>query len=785
MEESVPQLKTATSSAAMLQREVPSVVDKALGRVPNSVEESNPLVYSSSTMPFSRSQSVKIPVEHGSAAVERFASRPSSRLKTRNGGEEFPADLQDDDAPHLHQYARDREGRTKSRGGGGGGRNGVDIADLDAFDGYGAAAAAPIKEERASSRSSSRMKGRSSSRDTATAAAAAVGSYTGLQQEDEDLQLGASNIVVRSANGMDMADVEGYLYGMRSLQSTPRFRSSASAASMDPQPEKAATTTRSRSTSSSSSSRNANAKDTQEELRALHEVVKEIRRSNAARRSVASARGLGESTDAMEDMNLLQASLKSPRTSSSSFSYSQREAPDSLADERLSRAERHARKHQQQKSPRKLKADNTEIQLIHRENSTGAAAPASEHNTSRQATNGRLLRGEWEELQQSDDGGAYEEEEIAATQRQSRAAAPRRQHKHRPVVHDHPSPQELLTTTPPPPMLLPVSHPPECELQPEMLVAAAPSSLEQIPLNWSSATMPTTEEGFSTMNVGWLQALVDLIMWRDIPRSALWFGAGSFIILSTSFMPRIRLFVYGIFSPCYFMDEELGGCRSASQLREDNVGMGCCTTEADIVQWIRIFLPAINLVLMKTRQVFSGEPATTLKVAAVLWLLARAGSRMSLWSFVRLCYFGVFTVPKCCNCYSNQLQSHGQSIAVRAWMAWSTYSHKKAVLVVAFLLAWNMSSFSTRLWGGFMMLVWLRLYQQSHPLVFEEAVSDVSCSMGAIDLSNHQEILQQTIKAKPESVEDARQQEDPAALVKMEQVQKFPGREVNSHIYKA
>jgi hypothetical protein len=262
---------------------------------------------------------------------------------------------------------------------------------------------------------------------------------------------------------------------------------------MDPQPEKAATTTtRSRSSSSSGSSRNANAKDTQEELRALHEVVKEIRRSNAARRSVASARGLGESTEAMEDMNLLRASLKSPRTSSSSFSYSQREAPDSLADERLSRAERHARKHQQQKSPRKLKADNTEIQLIHRENSTGAAAPASEHNTSRQATNGRLSRGEWEELQQSDDGGAYEEEDIDATQRQSRAAAPQQQHKHRPVVHDHPSPQELLTTTPPPPMLLPVSHPPECELLPEMLVAAAPSSLEQIPMNWSSATMPTT-----------------------------------------------------------------------------------------------------------------------------------------------------------------------------------------------------------------------------------------------------------------------------------------------------
>jgi len=78
------------------------------------------------------------------------------------------------------------------------------------------------------------------------------------------------------------------------------------------------------------------------------------------------------------------------------------------------------------------------------------------------------------------------------------------------------------------------------------------------------------------------------------------------------------LFVYAIFSPCYFMDEELRGCRSAAQLSEDNVGTGCCTTEADIARWIHIFLPAINLVLTKTRQVFSGDPATTLKVKICL-----------------------------------------------------------------------------------------------------------------------------------------------------------------------
>jgi hypothetical protein len=37
-------------------------------------------------------------------------------------------------------------------------------------------------------------------------------------------------------------------------------------------------------------------------------------------------------------------------------------------------------------------------------------------------------------------------------------------------------------------------------------------------------------------------------------------------------------------------------------------------TEADLLGWIRFVLPAINLALKKAREVFSGDPATTLRV---------------------------------------------------------------------------------------------------------------------------------------------------------------------------
>ncbi|CAK9225553.1 unnamed protein product [Sphagnum troendelagicum] len=673
---------------------------------------------SSSSMHFSRSQSAKVPVENNGGAAERFASRPSSRLKSRNGEVESlgAADLGD-----LEDDALMREGRTTKRRVGGGAaarRNGGEIWDLDASE-YGGGGG-PIIERTISSKSLSRLKGRSSRHGAMEEEDFAPGL---LQQEGfRDDFHGNSSIVSRSRNGMDMADMmmeDGHLYGLRSQHSTPRLQITTS---MDPQEETTTTSRRS----------NRSAKGTQdEELRAFQEVVlvKEVRKSSSARSS--SIARVGESADDLivvgqEEKINLQASAKPTRAS-------QRELKE-LTEERLSlKAERHHHARKQQRSPRKHKHDDntTDIQLMN----TERMGASSEHITRRHARSPQVSR---EELEHSDD---YEEGGIAAAAAQRRSR-PDRQQKHK--VHDPPPPQEPMP-------MLPVSHhPSECEPH-EVPATTIQQPLEPTPLCWPTSTMPTREADPSPY-AGWLQATADLIMWRDIPRSALWFGAGSFIILSGSYMPTIQCGMVGVganlalvyLAAVFFHRTFVPG--SAAELSED-INEGYCTTEADIVRWIHTFLPAVNLALEKARQIFSGDPATTLKVAAVLWLFTRAGSSMSLWSFVRLCYFVLFTVPKCFACYSNQLYAHGWSIAARAWMVWDTYSYKKAVVVAAFLLAWNISSFSTRLWGGFMIFVWLRLYQQSHPLAFQGAAPEVRST---INLSDHQDTLQQAMEEPKE-----------------------------------
>ncbi len=411
-------------------------------------------------MHFSRSQSVKVPVENNGGAAERFASRPSSRLKSRNGEIESlgAADLAD-----LEDDALMREGRTtKSRVGGGAAarRNGGEIWGLDASE-YGGGGGGPIIERTISSRSLSRLKGRSSRHGAMEEEDFAPGL---LQQEGfrDDLH-GTGSIVSRSSNGMDMVDMmmeDGHLYGLRSQHSTPRLRITTS---MDPQEETTTTSRRS----------NRSAKGIQdEELRALQEVVlvKEVRKSSSARSS--SVARLGESADDLivvgqEEKINLQASAKPTRAS-------HRELKE-LTEERLSlKAERHHHARKQQKSPRKHKHDDntTDIQLMN----TESMAASSEHITHRHA---RSPQGSRAELEHSDD---YEEGGIAAAAVQRRNR-PDRQQK-RKVHHDPPPPQEPMP-------MLPVSHhPSECEPH-EVPATTIQQPSEPTPFCWPASTMPT------------------------------------------------------------------------------------------------------------------------------------------------------------------------------------------------------------------------------------------------------------------------------------------------------
>ncbi|CAK9871949.1 unnamed protein product [Sphagnum jensenii] len=211
----------------------------------------------------------------------------------------------------------------------------------------------------------------------------------------------------------------------------------------------------------------------------------------------------------------------------------------------------------------------------------------------------------------------------------------------------------------------------------------------------------------------WLHAIEDLIMWKDVQRSSLLFGASCFFILSASFVKDMSCRVLTLtayvgmirLAAVFFHRTFLSSSsRQSAELQQQ-------VTEEDILRCIRVVLPAINLAFNKSGELFSGDPATTLKVAAVLWLVARMGYTISLWSFLR---FGVFCIPCLGFSFGQQLFEAGRALFLRAWMLWTSCSHKKAVIAGTCLMAWNLSSVSARLFGAFFMIVALRLYQQMH-----------------------------------------------------------------------
>ncbi|KAK5819403.1 hypothetical protein PVK06_024402 [Gossypium arboreum] len=56
---------------------------------------------------------------------------------------------------------------------------------------------------------------------------------------------------------------------------------------------------------------------------------------------------------------------------------------------------------------------------------------------------------------------------------------------------------------------------------------------------------------------------------------------------------------------------------------------------------------------------FSGDPSTIMKMAVLLFVLARCGSSITIWKMANLGFFGVFIVPKLCTSYSHQLSAYG------------------------------------------------------------------------------------------------------------------------------
>ncbi|XP_057514656.1 reticulon-like protein B21 [Actinidia eriantha] len=214
-----------------------------------------------------------------------------------------------------------------------------------------------------------------------------------------------------------------------------------------------------------------------------------------------------------------------------------------------------------------------------------------------------------------------------------------------------------------------------------------------------------------------LQSLVDLVMWRDVSKSAFVFGIGSFIIMSSSYTKDLNIsfitvvsYLGLVYLAAIFLFRSII-CRGVIDV--DYTSQDYVVGEEEAVWLLKMVLPCLNEFLVKLKALFSGDPATTMKLAVLLFALARCGSSITIWKMAKLGFFGVFTLPKICSSYSKQLTAYAKFWVRRFKDAWESCSHKKAVAFGIFTLVWNLSSVVARIWAVFMLYVAFRYYQQS------------------------------------------------------------------------
>ncbi|XP_019240112.1 PREDICTED: reticulon-like protein B21 isoform X2 [Nicotiana attenuata] len=141
---------------------------------------------------------------------------------------------------------------------------------------------------------------------------------------------------------------------------------------------------------------------------------------------------------------------------------------------------------------------------------------------------------------------------------------------------------------------------------------------------------------------GKLQSLVDLVMWRNISKSTLVFGIGTFAIISSSYTQDFNISFISVLS--YVGLVYLAAIflfRSLIRRRANDIGESSeyIVGEEEAVWALKLVLPFINEFLLKIRALFSGDPATTMKMAVLLFLLARYGSSITIWKLSKLGFF--------------------------------------------------------------------------------------------------------------------------------------------------
>ncbi|XXG51867.1 hypothetical protein AAC387_Pa03g0336 [Persea americana] len=235
------------------------------------------------------------------------------------------------------------------------------------------------------------------------------------------------------------------------------------------------------------------------------------------------------------------------------------------------------------------------------------------------------------------------------------------------------------------------------------------------PIAVAVAVEETFENKHETHNR--LQSIVGLVMWRDLPKSAFVFGLGAFILLSSSLTKDLNFSLVssisylGLFYLAAIFLYKSIICRGAVDFEEGS--QNYIVGEEEAIWVLKLILPYFNELLINMRGLFSGDPATTMKLATLLFVLARCGNSITIWTMTRLAFFGVFTLPKFFSAYSTQITGYGKFWVRRFRDAWDSCTHKKVVAATMFTFIWNSSSITARIWAVFMLIVAVRFYQQS------------------------------------------------------------------------
>ncbi|XP_027343319.1 reticulon-like protein B17 [Abrus precatorius] len=228
-----------------------------------------------------------------------------------------------------------------------------------------------------------------------------------------------------------------------------------------------------------------------------------------------------------------------------------------------------------------------------------------------------------------------------------------------------------------------------------------------------SASSPKCEEenGGDFDRVG--QVVSDLIMWKDVSKSTLWFGFGCLCFLSSCFTQGLNFSIFSAISQLGILF--LGVSFFSNSICQRNRVADKCEVklkEDDILRLAKLILPALNFAISKMRALFSGEPSMTLKVVPFLLLGAEYGHLITIWRLCAIGFFVSFSIPKLYSCYTAQINQRAECLKLCLLDTWCACTHKKKVIASVLMTFWNLSSIKTRIFTAFILLVLFRCLRQ-------------------------------------------------------------------------